>query len=194
MSARNIGDAELIKQTRDGLVSGFEALVRRYHARCMYFAAGILNNKEDAEEAVQDAFVKVYANIDSFRGDSKFSTWLYKILFNLCYSRLRNKKTFVDISVVEDRYEERLLREQAGDLQNHKFETRDLSDMVAGVLRELPERYKSVMHLFYNEDLTIEEIARIMSISRNSVKVRLYRGRQLLRDTIVKRFGKEVLQ
>ena len=194
MSARNIGDAELIKQTRDGLVSGFEALVRRYHARCMHFARGILNNKEDAEEAVQDAFVKVYANIDSFRGDSKFSTWLYKILFNLCYSRLRNKKTFVDISVVEDRYEERLLREQAGDLQNHKFETRDLSDMVAGVLRELPERYKSVMHLFYNEDLAIEEIARIMNISHNSVKVRLYRGRQLLRDTIVKRFGKEVLQ
>ncbi len=194
MSARNIGDAELIKQTRDGLVSGFEALVRRYHARCMHFARGILNNKEDAEEAVQDAFIKVYANIDSFRGDSKFSTWLYKILFNLCYSRLRNKKTFVDISVVEDRYEERLLREQAGDLQNHKFETRDLSDMVAGVLRELPERYKSVMHLFYNEDLAIEEIARIMNISHNSVKVRLYRGRQLLRDTIVKRFGKEVLQ
>jgi len=87
-----------------------------------------------------------------------------------------------------------LLREQAGDLQNHKFETRDLSDMVAGVLRELPERYKSVMHLFYNEDLAIEEIARIMNISHNSVKVRLYRGRQLLRDTIVKRFGKEVLQ
>ncbi len=192
MSARSISDAELVKQTKDGLVSGFEVLVRRYHPRCMHFAMGILNNKEEAEEAVQDAFIKVHSNIDSFRGDSKFSTWLYKIVYNVCYTRLRNKRSFVDISVVEDRYEYRLLQTKDSELHTQQFETKDLAENINRVLQELPERYLTVVHLFYVEELTVEEIARIMNISQNSVKVRLYRGRMLLRDIVTKRFGNEV--
>ncbi len=189
---RTISDAELIKQTRDGLVSGFEMLVRRYHPRCMRLATGMLNNKEEAEEAVQDAFMKVYSHMDSFRGDAKFSTWLYKILYNLCYTRLRYKKTFVDVSIVEDRYENRLLNSAIGESETKIIEVKDLAEKVTMVLHELPERYKTVMHLFYIENLTLEEIANIMNISRNSAKVRLYRGRMLLRDMVAQQLGEDV--
>ncbi len=194
MNIRSLSDEELVKQAQDGIVSGFEALVRRYHPRCMRLALGILNNREEAEEAVQDAFIRVHANIDSFRGDAKFSTWLYKILYNLCYTRLRKKKTFVDISVVEDRYEDRLLNSAGCAADMKILEDKDIIEKVAEALLELSERYKTVMHLYYIEDFTVEKIARIMKISRNSVKVRLYRGRALLRDIVVKRYGEEIIK
>jgi len=192
MYARTISDAELINQTRDGLVSGFETLVRRYHPRCMGLAMGILNNKEESEEAVQDAFMKVFSNIDTFRGDAKFSTWLHKILYNVCMTRLRKRKNFVDVSIVEDRYDKRLLHTASDNSPMKTFEDRDLIDTITSVMDTLPERYKPVMHLFYMEEATIEEIAHIMDISRDNVKVRLYRGRALLRDRIAERLEKDV--
>lgn len=194
MNARSISDEELVKQTCDGLVSGFEALVRRYHPRCLLLAMGILRNKEEAEEAVQDAFVRVHAHIESFRGDAEFSTWLYKIVYNLCYTRLRNKKNFVDISVVEDHYEKRLLQATDSEYDVKILEDKDITEKITEVLLELPERYKTVMHLYYIEDFSVVEVARIMDISGDSVKVRLYRGRALLRDMVVKRFGEEIIK
>lgn len=191
MSTRTFSDAELVEQTKDGLISGFEELVRKYQPRCKRFAMGMLSNREEAEEAVQDAFVRAYANIDKFRGDSKFSTWLYKILYNLCYTRLRYRKSFVDISVVEDRYEDRLLQQSIVSEATSQIEIKDLADKVKKVLHELPGRYRTVMDLFYIEDMTIGEIAEITRISNNSVKVRLYRGRTLLRDMVYKRFGQK---
>ncbi len=194
MNIRSLSDEELVKQAQDGIVSGFESLVRRYQPRCMRLASGILNNKEEAEEAVQDAFIRVHANIDSFRGDAKFSTWLYKILYNLCYTRLRKKKTFVDISIVEDRYEDRVLNSADCDSGVKILEEKDITEKVAQSLIELPGRYKTVMHLYYIEDFTVDRIARILNISASSVKIRLYRGRALLRDIVAKRYGKEIIQ
>lgn len=192
MYARTISDAELIKQTRDGLVSGFETLVRKYHPRCLRLAMGILNNKEESEEAVQDAFMKVFSNIDTFRGDAKFSTWLHKILYNVCMTRLRKRKNFVDVSIVEDRYDKRLLYAVSDNSSVKAFEDRDLIDNITSVMDTLPERYNTVLHFFYMEEATIEEIAHIMDISRDNVKVRLYRGRALLREMIADRLEKDV--
>lgn len=192
MQTRTFSDAELVKQTKDGLINGFEILVRRYHPRCMRFASGLLGNREEAEEAVQDAFMRVYSNIESFRGDAAFSTWLYRILYNICYTRLRYKKSFVDISAVEDRYEYKILKNSIDASETKRFEAKDLAERVAIILHELPGRYKTVMHLFYIEDKAIEEISNIMNISHNSVKVRLYRGRMLLRDMVARRFGEDV--
>jgi RNA polymerase sigma factor (sigma-70 family) len=192
MYARTISDAELIKQTRDGLISGFETLVRRYHPRCMRFANGTLNNREESEEAVQDAFLKVFANIDRFRGDAKFSTWLHKILYNVCMTRLRKRKNFVDVSVVEDRYDNRILDATINDTYAKNFEDMDLIDHITSVMDKLPERYKTVMHLFYIEEATMDEIAHIVHISRENVKVRLYRGRALLRGMVAERLEKDI--
>jgi RNA polymerase sigma factor (sigma-70 family) len=189
---RTFSDAELVKQTHDGLISGFELLVRRYHPHCMRLAIGILNNTEEAEETVQDAFMRVYTHISSFRGDAKFSTWLYRIVYNLCYTRLRNKRSFVDVSIVEDRYEDRLLQNTAGEPEGKIFEDKDLVERVTSLLHELPDRYKSVLHFFYIEDMTLEEIAAVMNINRNSVKVRLYRGRMLLREMVAEKIGEDV--
>lgn len=191
MHAQTITDNELVKQAKDGLVTGFEMLVRRYHPRCLRLATGMLNNKEEAQEAVQDAFVRVYSKIDTFRGDAKFSTWLYRILYNLCYTRLRHRKMFVDVSIVEDHYESRKLHDTIAGSETVQFENKDLAEKVISLLHELPERYTTVMHLYYIEDLTVEEIAGIMNISPNSAKVRLYRGRMLLRDMVTKHLKEE---
>jgi len=155
-------------------------------------AMGILNNKEESEEAVQDAFMKVYSNIDTFRGEAKFSTWLHKILYNVSMTRLRKRKNFVDVTIVEDRYDKRLLHAEPDNSPMKTIEDRDLIDNITSVMDMLPDRYKPVMHLFYMEEATIEEIAHIMDISRDNVKVRLYRGRALLREMIAERLEKDV--
>jgi RNA polymerase sigma factor (sigma-70 family) len=189
MHARIFNDEELLDQVRNGLTSGFEGLVERYYARCLRLALGIMRNREDAEEAVQDAFLRVYRGLRSFRRDAKFSTWLYRIMYNVCYTGMRKKRSVVDVSVVEDRYDERLLNETASDTTTGAIELKDEADKVIEILHELPERYQTVLHLYYLEEFSVDEIAGIMHIGTSSVKVRLHRGRALLRDEVYKRLG-----
>jgi RNA polymerase sigma factor (sigma-70 family) len=194
MRSAGQSDNELVERVKRGLTPAFEELVRRYQGISMRLALSILGNKEDAEEAVQDSFVRAYKGISRFREESKFPTWLYRIVYNTCYSRLKRRKAFTDVSVVEDRYDERLLQaaDDAGEQGTGTFE--EVIDAVREALLKLPQRYQTVLTLFYMENFKIGEIARIMMIGESSVKVRLYRGRMMLRDVIARKTGMEVPQ
>jgi RNA polymerase sigma factor (sigma-70 family) len=194
MRTSTTSDHELVERVKQGLTPAFEELVRRYQGISMRLALSILENREDAEEAVQDSFVRAYKGISRFRQDSKFSTWLYRIVYNTSYTRLKKRRTFTDISAVEDRFDERLLQGTEDPGISYPSESIDLFDLVREGLHSLPQRYRTVLTLFYLEELKIDEIARIMMIGQSSIKVRLYRGRNLLRDIIAKKTGKEVPQ
>lgn len=192
MHARIFTDDELVDQTREGLRTGFEELVRRYYPKCIRFAVGILGDMEEAEEAVQDAFLKVYVHIESYRREAKFSTWLYRILYNICHTRLRLRRSFVDISAVEDRYDNRLLEASDETSLIERLEQKDIVEAIIKAFDELPSRYRSVLHLHYIEDFTVEEIGRILRISESAVKVRLYRGRILIRNKLSMDLGSDL--
>jgi RNA polymerase sigma factor (sigma-70 family) len=194
MRSAGQSDNELVERVKRGLTPAFEELVRRYQGISMRLAMSILGNKEDAEEAVQDSFVRAYKGISRFREESKFSTWLYRIVYNTSYTRLKKRKAFTDVSVVEDRYDERLLQTADKGGEYGTGTTEEAIDTVREALMKLPQRYQTVLTLFYIEDFKIEEIARIMMIGESSVKVRLYRGRMMLRDNIARKTGMEVTQ
>ncbi len=185
-------DTEIVSRARSGSRTAFEELVRRYQGKSMRLALGMLNNREDAEEAVQDAFVRAYRSLNAFREDARFSTWLYRILVNVCRSRRRRKQNTVDVSAVEDRYDRRLLRNDGEEFSGGTIAPKMMSEYVEDALNSLSTRYRSVISLFYMEEFTVSEIAHILMISESSVKVRLYRGRMQLKEIMTRKLGEKV--
>lgn len=170
-------DHQLITQICKGDTNAYAQLVHQYKDLVFTLAFRMLKHREEAEEVSQDAFLKVYKSLRRFKGDSKLSTWIYKIAYNTCLDRLKkNKKHLVDVPINE--------------FTEHKLETIDnaLTNMIDAERREtiktcidkLPSDDAYITTLFYFEDLSLEEIAETMNSSANTIKVKLFRARKKL--------------
>jgi RNA polymerase sigma-70 factor (ECF subfamily) len=140
-------------------------------------ALRMLKNREEAEEISQDAFLKAYKSLKSFKKKSKFSTWLYKIVYNLCISKLRKKQP--DIFSIDEK------EEQNYDLPDTTYKLEDLEykdkkHYLEKAIEQLNEEEQTIILLFYHEDMSIEEIAKIVNLTISNVKVKLFRGRKRL--------------
>ncbi len=179
-------DIALIDQIRTGNVSAYRQMVDRYKDYVYTVAYRVLANREDAEEAAQDAFVKVYKGISSFKGNSKFSTWLYRIVLNTAISYKRKKKipveTLEDYKLIGDGEISKMHEYQQ--LEQRKFLQLALNTM-------LPDDV-SVITLFYFKELSLEEMSEITGIAVNTLKVKLFRARKRLSDTLSKMLKQEV--
>ena len=130
-----------------------------------------------AEELAQDSFLKAYKNMSSYRGESKFSTWLYKIAYNTCLSALRKK------TVEHSDLNESIVGGYSNNgLQN--LEQEDRNSMLKEVLQTLKEEDRAVIHLFYLEEMSIKEIIEITGISESNIKVKLHRSKAKLKILI----------
>jgi RNA polymerase sigma factor (sigma-70 family) len=181
-------DKEIIQKVLDGDVQAFGLLVNRHKAKAMTLAVRILKNREDAEEALQDSFVKVYRALSLFEWKSSFSTWFYRIVYNTCATAVGKKNRIHPLSIdVED--EDGLRTEiESDELQpDIRMETEEFSKIVNEEVEKLPVVYGSTFTLFAIQDLSYEEIVQVTGLPLGTVKARLFRARAMLREAIVKR-------
>lgn len=170
----------LLEEIRRGDVRKYALLVDRYKDRGLALALRILRTREDAEEVLQDAFVRAYRGLSDFRGDSSFGTWFYRILYNLCLSRTRSRidpAQRLDDPVVED-----LIADDGGEMDS--LEDRDLLRLLTTEVDRLPDVYRIPLTLFYLQDRTYDEIAGLTHQPLGTVKTNLHRARLILRKRV----------
>jgi RNA polymerase sigma-70 factor, ECF subfamily len=183
-------DRELVRRGQAGDKEAFEELVRRHQHRVFAVAGGILRRREDVEDIAQQVFVKAYFSLKRFDQRAAFSTWLYKITVNECWDLLRKKKVRPLL------YESDLSEEQAQVFSaTDRLESgaQDISDKLVAqqrverLLQGLDERDRMMLILKEVEGFAIEEIAEILDLNANTVKVRLFRARRRIVNQVVKR-------
>jgi RNA polymerase sigma-70 factor (ECF subfamily) len=183
-------ERQLLAQLRAGEESAFEIVVQRYGGRMLATARRFLNNECDAEDAVQEAFASALRAFDKFNGDALLSTWLHRIVVNAALVQLRSKRRRGEqpIETLLPRFDKdgEWIDEQATwtNAAETVLESRDSREMVRRCIERLPEKYRSVLLLRDIEELDTGEAARSLSVSANTVKVRLHRARQALKTLI----------
>jgi RNA polymerase sigma-70 factor (ECF subfamily) len=184
----------LVQSAKKGDVQAFEELVRRYDRNVFRIAQHITHNREDAEDVVQDAFLKAYSNLDQFQGQSKFYTWLVRIAVNEALMKLRRIKPGRTVSLDEDvkTDEDSLPREVADWSPNpeQQYNQAELRDILTRTIQGLPMSFRTVFVLRDVEGLSTEETAEALDLSIPAVKSRLLRARLQLRERLNRYFQK----
>ena len=183
-------DAALVAALKARTEGAFDDLVKQHGRRLLNVALKITKNREDAEDVVQESFLKVFKKIDGFRGSSKFATWLTRIAMNQALMTIRgNNQKFVPIDEGTEAEVRFALRELAAadDTPEQVCAQRELED-VALNLRNVRKSSRGVMELYVKYDLSEAEICQALTLSLSAVKARLYRGRRDLQQAMRKRF------
>jgi RNA polymerase sigma-70 factor (ECF subfamily) len=169
---------------------GYRYLLEKYQTYAFSIAIGILRNEENAEEAVQDAFIRVFNNIAKFKKKGKFSTWLYRIVYNTCLTKLRGKRK-MDVGSLDEPENYGL---DIPDNYANGFDNLVRDDKIAFVnkaIASLSESENLVVTLYYTNDCSIMEIAQITGWNSATIKTRLYRARQNLYMELSRLLGNE---
>jgi RNA polymerase sigma-70 factor (ECF subfamily) len=182
--AFDVPDDEVIRHVRDGETTWFAVLMRRYNQRLFRVARAILGNDGEAEDVVQDAYVRAYTHLHQFAGRAAFATWLTRIAMHEAMARLRRRQLFVEAD--EDRMETLVSEAPDPEAEALASSTRTLLEAVVDAL---PQTYRSVFVLREVEGLSTAETAECLELSEEAVKVRLHRSRALLRKEIYARTG-----
>ncbi len=182
-------EAAVIQSVLDGDVNAFEVLVKEYEKNVYNLALRMTGNSEDAADMSQEAFIKAYNSLSSFRGDSKFSVWLYRIVSNVCldYLRSRTRKPTVSLSTENDDGEEIEL-DIADETQSPEFlfDRRLTRDAVRRGLAALPPDHREILLLREIQGLSYEEIAAALELEAGTVKSRIFRARKKLCSFLIK--------
>lgn len=165
-----------IERIKQGDHEAFSWIVDKYKDLVYTLCIKMLSSEEDAEEAAQDVFVKVYKSINSFRGNSKFSTWIYRITYNQCISYIRKKVKLIDL--VDELPESEIDEHSIDALDALKEEERTF--FIKQAMEALPETDAFVLTLFYYEELSLEEICEVTGQTNNNIRIRLHRARKKL--------------
>ncbi len=184
----------LVRAAKAGDISAFEQLVHRYDRNVFRIAQHITQNREDAEDVVQDAFLKAYENLKNFQEQSKFYTWLVRIAVNEALMRLRRRRPERMVSLDEDvkTEEDSMPREVADWSPNPEqlYSQAELRDILTRTVQGLPSGFRTVFVLRDVENLSTEETAEALELSVPAVKSRLLRARLQLRERLNKYFKK----
>src|SRR5512142_127980 len=184
----------LVEAARAGDIGAFEELVKRYDRNVFRIAQHITQNREDAEDVVQEAFLKAYGNLGQFQGQSKFYTWLVRIAVNEALMKLRRRRPERMVSLDEDvkTEEDSMPREIADWTPNpeQQYTQGELKDILSRTIHGLPASFRTVFVLRDVEGLSTEETAEALGLSIPAVKSRLLRARLQLRERLNKYFKK----
>ena len=187
-------DLALVQAAREGDIAAFETLLKRYDRNVFRIANHITQNREDAEDVVQDAFLKAYQKLDQFQGNSKFYTWLVRIAVNEALMKLRKRKASKTVSIDEDvETEEGFVPREVTDWSpnpEQQYKQAELSDILEKTIQGLPAGFRTVFVLRDVEGLSTEETADALGLSVPAVKSRLLRARLQLRERLSKHFKK----
>jgi len=188
-------DVALVERVRAGDVSAYDELVRKYERQVFRIALRITQNREDAEDVTQDAFVKGFEKLDQFQGNSKFYTWLVRIAVNESLMRLRKRRTGKMVSIDEDVETEegsvpRDLADWAPDPEQN-FTQSELHKILEKTIKGLPPGFRVVFELRDVQGLSTEETSEALNLSIPAVKSRLLRARLQLRERLTRYFKRK---
>lgn len=187
-------DLSLVHATLRGDLSAFEELVRRYDRKLLRIALNVAHNREDAQDAVQEAFLKAFQHLDRFREDSLFSTWLIRITLNQALLKLRKSSKKREVSLDEDfQAEGDVLPMEVTDWAPNPeqlYSVSELREILIKALQELRPSLRTVFVLRDIEGLTTDQTTEILHLSHSAVKARLFRARLQLREYLNKHFRK----
>ena len=166
----------------------FSLLVDKYQDKVYNQAYRMLGNSEDAEDATQDVFLRIYRSIDTFRGESKITTWIYSITSNVCIDRLRKLQRHM-VSI-DDPFDEdgrtiaELIADEAPDPER-ELESKQMAELVRAQVRTLPPNWAMALSLNHFEGLSYDEIAEVMEIPKATVATYIFRGRKKLAEQLI---------
>ena len=165
---------DFTEKLKKGNSEAFEKLVGDFKARIFSMSMGMLGNREDALDATQEVFIKIFRSISSFKGDSSLSTWIFRITKNVCIDTLRKNKAVFEDEIPETLADTSLPTPEEALLLCQK------KDLVKSCIKKLPLNYKTVLLLREYEGMSYSEIAETLEISEGTVKSRIARSRQYL--------------
>jgi len=187
-------DLTLVQASKNGDVAAFEQLVKRYDRKLFRIAQSVTHNREDSQDAVQEAFLKAYQHLGDFRGDSQFSTWLIRITLNQSFMKLRKLRRTKEVALDEDfgTDEDVLPREVIDWAPNPEqlYSVSELRNILIKTIQELRPILRAVFVLQDLEGLSTVQAAEVLNLSQSAVKSRLWRARLQLRERLNKYFGK----
>jgi RNA polymerase sigma-70 factor (ECF subfamily) len=178
-------EKELVQKSRNGDIDAFEKLIQAYEKRIFNIALKMVGNREDASDIAQEVCIKIYKSIGSFKESSSFSTWVYRITSNVCIDQLRKRKSnIVPLTMSSDDGEYELPVASNDRLPEDIVESRELSNLIKSCILELVPEQKIIITLRDIYGHSYEDIAKILNISMGTVKSRLNRARNTLKDKI----------
>jgi RNA polymerase sigma-70 factor (ECF subfamily) len=182
----------LVSEAKAGNYAAFEELVNRYEKKIYRLGLNITGNAEDAEDVLQEAFLKAFEHLPEFREDSRFYTWVVRIAVNEALMKLRKRRTSREVPIAdsEDENGEVLVREYADWRPNpeQEYARAELERILQGAVSVLPSGFRTVFYLRDVEGLSTEETADVLNLSVGAVKARLFRARLRLREELSKIF------
>ncbi|MBI3123885.1 MAG: RNA polymerase sigma factor [Ignavibacteriales bacterium] len=184
MNSKIIAEEELlrlIKNAVEGDLSAFEAILKNHQYYAYTVAFRVLTNDDDAKDVVQESFVRIWKHLGSYNKKVKFTTWMYKIVINLCYDKLRARK-------MENERRETIDDGFVSGLDNpeKQLTNKEQAEIIKHVSNGLPEKQRMVFVLRDLEELTTDEVSQIMDISAESVKTNLSFARKTIRTKLIK--------
>jgi RNA polymerase sigma factor (sigma-70 family) len=185
-----LSDTELIQQTLAGNQSAYTDLVKRHQRFVFTLAMRFAKSREDAEEIAQDCFIKTYRSLASFQGQSKFSTWLYSIVYTTAMTFLRKKR--IDTDSIDDENVFIQVADKSWVYDVNSAENKSRSFYLNQAIEQLLPDDATIITLFYKGEQSLEEIAQALGMEANTVKVKLFRARQRLKEKLERNLKDEV--
>ncbi|MEK6566220.1 MAG: sigma-70 family RNA polymerase sigma factor [Bacteroidota bacterium] len=179
-------DFDVIQRILGGQKRAYSELVERHKDKAMALAMRMLKNRHDAEEALQDSFIRAFNALPRFEWKSSFSTWFYRIVFNVCATNLSKKKEEFSVSLEEDENNPLELPSDEA-LPDAAYESNEFQDIVHAEIEKLPPAYASILTLFLVQDMSYDEIVEVAGVPLGTVKNRLFRARTMLRDAVTEK-------
>jgi RNA polymerase sigma-70 factor, ECF subfamily len=191
------GDAELVKRALARDEAAVRDIIKANNRRLYRLARGILRNDGEAEDVVQETYVRAFTRLADFRGESSLSTWLSRIAMNEALGRLRRQRPGVEISSLpQGMLEAQIIQfplASAADDPEKSMAQREIQHVVEGAIDELPEPFRLVFITRVVEGMNVEETAEILDLKPETVKTRLHRARAMLRENVEKKIGPVVM-
>jgi RNA polymerase sigma-70 factor, ECF subfamily len=184
-------DQVYINKILDGDTNAFTVLVDRYKDLVYTLSMRMMKNREEAEEVAQDTFIKTYSSLNKFKGDSKFSTWIYRVAYNTCLDRLKKNKR-QQYTVAIDEYTEHQVKTLDNALD--QIEEKEKEQAIQNCLELLPSEDSFLLTLYYFEELSLDEISKIVGLKPNNVKVKIFRSRKKLATILKEKLDNETIE
>lgn len=180
-AAGALTDEEVVHRVLAGETALYEVVMRRYNTRLYRVARAILNNDGEAEDVLQDAYVRAFQHLGQFAGRAKFSTWLTRIAVHEALARQRKAKRFEDWDAMNESKQDRIGSAPLRSDPESETAAAEMSGILEQAIENLPEHYRAVVMMRDVEQMTTAETAECLSLTENNVKIRLYRAHGMLR-------------
>ena len=188
-------DKELIDGILKGNIKLFEEIIKNHQRLVFSIVIRFANNYSDREDVCQEIFIKVYQNLNSFKFQSKLSTWIGKVAYNHCINYIQKNSKNINIDSLENWNSEIQNNSDENFTLNleNTFEKKETYGLVKALIDQLPNLYQTILNLFHTQELSYQEISEVLSLPEGTVKSYLFRSRKLLKEKLLSSYKEEEL-